>query len=142
MCVLLEVIIAKTKRLAADDFNTNKVVAYAAQLTTSRPVVTSHYEPSHYPQPDSKLLYNYSYNADTRIQAQEDGHMNHINTEQEVLEVRGSYNYTDAEGNIFQVSYVANENGFQPEGAHLPEIPPLIKKALQYIAEHPEENEK
>jgi hypothetical protein len=92
-----------------------------------------------YPGP-SKSLYSYKYNTDTGIQAQEDGHLNNKGTDQEGLEARGSYSYTDNDGNTFQVSYIANENGFQPEGAHLPTVPPLINKALQYIAEHHEEN--
>lgn len=90
------------------------------------------------PNPDGS--YNYSYETGNGIQAQEEGHLNNVGTDQEALEARGSYSYTDNEGNTFQISYVANENGFQPEGAHLPQVPPLIKKALQYIAEHPEEN--
>ncbi|XP_029161180.1 cuticle protein CP14.6-like isoform X1 [Nylanderia fulva] len=113
LCVLLEVLIAKTQRLPADSFNTNKLVAYGAPSATLLPDVISNY-----PQPNSKPLYNYSYNTDTGIRVQEDGHINHINTEQEALEARGSYSFTDAEGNTFQVSYVANENGFQPKGAH------------------------
>lgn len=116
------IIAAKTERLPANTINYNKMAAFSYSL-----------------QPSSKPLYSYSYNTDTGIQAQEDGHLNHINTEQEALEARGSYSYTDAEGNTFQVSYVANENGFQPEGTHLPTAS-LIKKALQYIAQHPEEN--
>ncbi|KMR04591.1 larval cuticle protein lcp-17 [Lasius niger] len=134
------IIAAKTERLPATtistiNYNKNALFSYGITndiITTSEPL---HY----YPQPSSKPLYSYSYNTDTGIQAQEDGHLNHINTEQEALEARGSYSYTDAEGNTFQVSYVANENGFQPEGTHL-STASLIKKALQYIAQHPEEN--
>ncbi|XP_072751073.1 endocuticle structural glycoprotein ABD-5-like [Anoplolepis gracilipes] len=89
-----------------------------------------------------KRLYNYNYNTDTGIQAQEDAVLKKFGLDQETLDVQGSYSYTDNEGNIFQVSYRANENGFQPEGAHLPTVPPLIEKALQYIAEHSKKNEK
>lgn len=89
-----------------------------------------------------KFLYNYNYNTDSGIQIQENCYLNNADTDQEGLEVQGSYSYTDNEGNNFQVSYIANENGFQPEGAHLPTIPPLIRKALQYIVEHSKENEK
>jgi len=122
---------AKTERLSPLNNNQllNKIATYD--------------EPVDYnPEPSNKPLYRYSYNTDTGIQAQEEGYLNYINAEQEALEVRGTYSYTDAVGNTFQVSYVANEDGFQPEGAHLPTIPPLIRKALQYITEHPEENEK
>ncbi|CAL1674402.1 unnamed protein product [Lasius platythorax] len=128
LCILMEAVIiaAKTERLPATTINT---------INYNKNALFSYYSP----QPSSKSLYSYSYNTDTGIQAQEDGHLNHINTEQEALEARGSYSYTDAEGNTFQVSYVANENGFQPEGTHL-STASLIKKALQYIAQHPEEN--
>ncbi|XP_050466263.1 larval cuticle protein 65Ag1-like [Cataglyphis hispanica] len=134
LCILMEavLIIAKTERLSADKSNTNKFVAFAGQAPHYLTSFTTTAQPSN-------KLYSYSYNIDG-IQAEEDGHLNHINTEQEALEARGSYTYTDAEGNTFHVLYVANENGFQPEGAHLPKVPPLIKKALQYIAEHSEEN--
>lgn len=128
-------IIAKTERLSAiPKPNSNKFVKFTKYY--SKPTGTT-VQPSVTIQPSNKL-YSYSYNIDG-IQAQEDGYLNHINTEQEALEARGSYNYTDAEGNTFQVSYVANENGFQPEGAHLLTAS-LIKKALKYIAEHPEKN--
>ncbi|RLU24652.1 hypothetical protein DMN91_002741 [Ooceraea biroi] len=94
------------------------------------------------PNPDGS--YNYQYETANGIQAQEEGHLNHVGTEQEALEARGSFSYTDNDGQVYQVSYVANENGFQPEGSHLPTappVPPLIQRALRYIAEHPEENE-
>ncbi|XP_072750630.1 endocuticle structural glycoprotein SgAbd-3-like [Anoplolepis gracilipes] len=138
LCVLMEALLIIAERLPNNQTpkNYNKYVAFTqpVEKTTSTPLYYSQ-------QLANKTLYSYSYNTDTGIQAHEDGHLNHIDTEQEALEARGSYRYTN-EGNIFQVSYVANENGFQPEGAHLPTVPPLIKKALQYIAEHPKENEK
>lgn len=39
--------------------------------------------------------------------------------ENEHLAVRGSYSWT-VEGVTYTLNYVADENGFQPEGAHLP----------------------
>lgn len=94
------------------------------------------------PNPDGS--YSYSYETANGIQAQEDGQLNHQGTDDEAFEAKGSFSYTADDGQTYQVSYVANENGFQPEGAHLPTappVPPLIQRALQYIAEHPEENE-
>ena len=49
---------------------------------------------------------------------------------------RGSYSYTDPEGKVITVTYVADENGFQPQGAHLPVAPqpsPAILRALEQI---------
>lgn len=90
--------------------------------------------------PDPEGTYSYSYETGNGIQAQEEGHLKHEDNDAEVMEARGSFSYTGDDGQVYQVSYVANENGFQPEGAHLPTVPPLIKRALKYIAEHPEEN--
>ena len=36
---------------------------------------------------------------------------------------RGSYSYTDPEGRVLTVTWVADENGFQASGAHLPVAP-------------------
>lgn len=94
------------------------------------------------PNPDGS--YSYSYETGNGIQAQEDGHLTHQGTDDEAIEARGSFSYTDDDGQVIHLSYVANENGFQPEGSHLPTtppVPPLILKALEYIAAHPEENE-
>jgi len=95
------------------------------------------------PSPDG--VYSYSYETGNGIQAQEDGHLNNAGTDNEVIEVNGSFSYSDPDGQTYQLSYIANENGFQPQGAHLPTAPPVppeIQRALEYIAEHPEENEK
>lgn len=91
------------------------------------------------PNPDGS--YSYSYETGNGIQAEENGQLTHQGTDQEGIEAQGSYSYTDDNGQVYQVTYVANENGFQPQGAHLPTIPPLIQKALDYIAAHPEQND-
>ncbi|XP_077261399.1 flexible cuticle protein 12-like [Temnothorax americanus] len=116
-------------------------VAFAAPVdnTTLIPILKQALDG---PNPDGS--YNYSYETGNGIQAQEEGHLNNVGTDSEALEAHGSFSYTDADGQTYQISYVANENGFQPEGAHLPTappVPPQIARALQYIAEHPEENE-
>jgi len=50
--------------------------------------------------------------------------------------MQGSYSYYSPEGELISVSYVADENGFQPTGEHLPTPPPIpeaIQKALDII---------
>ncbi|KAI8118280.1 Pupal cuticle protein Edg-78E [Lucilia cuprina] len=52
----------------------------------------------------------------------------------------GSYAYTSPEGQPIQLSYTADENGYQPRGDHLPTPPPIpdyILKGLAYIESHP-----
>ncbi|XP_075162344.1 larval cuticle protein LCP-17-like [Haematobia irritans] len=53
---------------------------------------------------------------------------------------KGSYSYTSPEGQPIALSYTADENGYQPQGDHLPTPPPIpeyILKALAYIESHP-----
>ena len=53
--------------------------------------------------------------------------------------------WTDPEGGKHQLSYVADENGFQPQGADVPvapEVPAQIARALEWIAQHPEPEQK
>jgi len=40
-----------------------------------------------------------------------------------VLVKQGSFSYTSPEGNPVQLTYVADEFGFRPEGSHLPVAP-------------------
>lgn len=66
--------------------------------------------------------------------------MKHISAEDSAVEAQGSFHYTAPDGTPIALQYVANENGFQPQGAHLPTPPPipeLIQRALDYIASQP-----
>lgn len=56
----------------------------------------------------------------------------------------GQFSYISKEGVPFSVSYVADENGFQPTGFHLPTPPPVpveIVKLLEYLKTHAPPNE-
>lgn len=93
------------------------------------------------PNPDGS--YSYSYETANGIQAQEIGYVNYVGTQTEaraVQQAQGSYTFTAPNGEVVQVNYVANENGFQPQGSHIPQTPPAILKALEYNAAHPEQN--
>lgn len=39
--------------------------------------------------------------------------------------VSGSYSYTGPDGVQYSISYTADEEGFHPQGAHLPTPPPI-----------------
>ncbi|XP_011312003.1 cuticle protein CP14.6 [Fopius arisanus] len=97
------------------------------------------------PNPDGS--YSYSYETSNGINVQEQGSQqpssNPDSEYKEANTVHGSYTYPDENGNLIQVTYTAGENGFQPEGAHLPvapAVPEAILKALEWIAAHPEED--
>ncbi|XP_044266475.1 endocuticle structural glycoprotein SgAbd-8-like [Tribolium madens] len=88
--------------------------------------------------------YHSSYETGNGIAAQEQGQLKNAgNPEAEAEEVQGSFQYTAPDGTPIVLQYVANEYGFQPQGAHLPvaptppPIPPAIQRALDYIAAHP-----
>ncbi|XP_065361790.1 pupal cuticle protein Edg-78E-like [Calliphora vicina] len=76
--------------------------------------------------------YNYDYATSNGISAGEQGTGGQV--------ANGGYSYYSPEGEFVQVSYVANEDGFQPSGSHLPTPPPIphyILKSLEYIRTHP-----
>lgn len=39
--------------------------------------------------------------------------------------VSGSFSYTGSDGVQYSITYTADENGFHPQGAHLPTPPPI-----------------
>jgi hypothetical protein len=43
--------------------------------------------------------------------------------ESEKQEVKGSYSFIGADGELYKVNYIADENGFQPAVEHLPTLP-------------------
>ncbi|XP_023304825.1 larval cuticle protein 65Ab1-like [Lucilia cuprina] len=50
-----------------------------------------------------------------------EGKVKDVGSEHEAIVVHGSYSWVDEKtGEKFTANYVADENGFQPEGAHLP----------------------
>ncbi|KAH8314829.1 hypothetical protein KR074_000831 [Drosophila pseudoananassae] len=53
-----------------------------------------------------------------------DGVLKNVGTEHEAAVVHGSFSWVDEKtGEKFTVTYVADENGYQPQGAHLPVAP-------------------
>lgn len=92
--------------------------------------------------PDPDGSYKYSYETENGIKVDEEGQIK-PDGEEGTASVRGSYSYQGDDGNIYQLSYTADENGYKPEGAHLPQVPDIpvaILRALEWIALHPEED--
>lgn len=54
---------------------------------------------------------------------QESGQVVNEGSDDASIAVRGSFQWTDENGQTYSVTYVADDNGFQPEGAHLPKAP-------------------
>lgn len=69
---------------------------------------------------NSQSSFLFSYETSDGQKAESDGQLKNIGTEQEALAVKGSFSYVGDDGVTYSVNYVADENGFQPQGAHLP----------------------
>ncbi|KAK9512449.1 hypothetical protein O3M35_000880 [Rhynocoris fuscipes] len=79
--------------------------------------------------------YSYSYETGNGIKAQESGHQSAVaGPEGPGTAAQGGFSYTGPDGVQYSITYTADENGFRPQGAHLPTpppIPPEILKSLQ-----------
>ncbi|XP_046393065.1 endocuticle structural glycoprotein ABD-5-like [Ischnura elegans] len=64
--------------------------------------------------------YNFGYVQSDGTSRQENGELKNIGTENEALVVRGTFTYIGDDGKEYTVTFVADENGYRPEGAHLP----------------------
>jgi hypothetical protein len=92
--------------------------------------------------------YSYNYETANGIKAEETGTLKKATSPDtsDVVVARGSVSYTSPEGNLITLSYTADdENGFVPQGDHLPTpppIPPAIEKAVQYLLSLPPQNKR
>lgn len=76
--------------------------------------------------------YRWNYETSNGIRAQEEG----VGGQS----AQGSASWTDRDGTPIQLTYVADVNGFQPQGAHLPRdlpAPDHVLKTLEQIRANP-----
>ncbi|EDW93613.1 pupal cuticle protein 20 [Drosophila yakuba] len=82
--------------------------------------------------------YKYEYETGNGIKAEEMGYLKNAGVEgAEAQTAEGSFSYTSPEGQEISLTYIADENGFQPQGDHLPTPPPIpieIQEALDKLA--------
>lgn len=62
----------------------------------------------------------YSYETSDGVSRSESAQLKDVGLENPALQVRGTISWVAADGQQYTLNYVADENGFQPEGAHLP----------------------
>ncbi|EDW68487.1 larval cuticle protein 65Ag1 [Drosophila virilis] len=56
--------------------------------------------------------------------AEAEGQLKNFDKEEAAVVVRGSFSYVAPDdGQTYSISYIADENGYQPQGAHLPVAP-------------------
>ena len=75
------------------------------------------------------IFFSYNYETGNSINAEETG-----NAQGDGTKAHGSYSYTAPDGQLVSITYTADENGFVPQGSHIPTPPPIpeaILKSLQ-----------
>ncbi|KAG6447917.1 larval cuticle protein LCP-22 [Manduca sexta] len=82
--------------------------------------------------------YSYAYDTSNGISAQEQGVPRDFggNPPLRPVVAQGSFAYTSPEGVPIAISYIADENGFQPSGDSIPTPPPIpahVLRSLEYI---------
>ncbi|XP_029173195.1 endocuticle structural glycoprotein SgAbd-1-like [Nylanderia fulva] len=89
--------------------------------------------------------YNYAYETEHGISVSEQGSLQPVGPKGErAIVAQGQYQYTAPDGTPIAVSYSADENGYQPQGAHLPIPPPVpeqIQRAVAFNLAHPQAEE-
>lgn len=66
------------------------------------------------------MILIFSYETSDGQARSEEAVVQNLGSENESLVVRGSVSYVDNEGKVTSFSYVADDNGFQPLGEHIP----------------------
>ncbi|GAB0089969.1 larval cuticle protein [Sergentomyia squamirostris] len=64
--------------------------------------------------------YRFAYETSNGIAQQEQAELRNPGTDHEAIAVRGSFSYIGPDGVTYTVTYIADENGFQPSAAHIP----------------------
>lgn len=86
--------------------------------------------------------YSYLYETENGIAASEQGSPQAVGPKGEPAVVaQGQFQYTAPDGTPITLQYTADENGFHPQGAHLPvapNVPELIQRAVSYVLAHPQ----
>ncbi|XP_062542082.1 uncharacterized protein LOC134210072 [Armigeres subalbatus] len=77
--------------------------------------------------------YYYKIVNDNNIEFSESGRVENVGTDDEAMRATGYYEYIGDDGVLYRVDYVADENGFQPTGSHLPTPPPIPNEILQSL---------
>ncbi|KAG5317894.1 CUD1 protein, partial [Pseudoatta argentina] len=86
--------------------------------------------------------YSYAYETENGIAASEQGSPQPVGPKGDPAVIaQGQFQYTAPDGTPIALQYTADENGFHPQGAHLPiapQVPEQIQKAIAYVLAHPQ----
>lgn len=91
--------------------------------------------------------FNYSYESGNGIKTSGQGFLKKIfvpvlgadgketgqEEEKEIVVQSGSYSYPSPDGELITITYIADENGFQPTGDHIPQPPAIPDEILSSL---------
>merc|ERR1712136_71224 len=86
---------------------------------------------------DGTGKYSYNFEAANGIKMSEQGEQKYFGDKEEESYgsvARGSYSY-ELDGVTYTINWVADENGFQPTGNHLPVAPPMPEYVVKMLAD-------
>ncbi|TDG53416.1 hypothetical protein AWZ03_000234 [Drosophila navojoa] len=63
--------------------------------------------------------FKYSLELNNGNQQEAEGNLKQIGEEQAIV-VKGSFAWVDTEGKVHSITYIADENGYQPQGEDIP----------------------
>lgn len=89
----------------------------------------THLNSALYERPHNMSTNKFSYETTNGIRADQRGFLKNPGTQLEAQVMQGSYSYTGPDGLIYTITYIADENGFRAEGAHIPTAPPPLRLA-------------
>ncbi|CAO1320078.1 unnamed protein product [Diamesa hyperborea] len=67
--------------------------------------------------------YKFAFEQSDGQKREEVGEIKNAGSENEAISVKGSFSFVADDGQTYTVTYIADENGFQPSAPHLPVAP-------------------
>ncbi|XP_037044859.1 endocuticle structural protein SgAbd-6-like [Bradysia coprophila] len=64
--------------------------------------------------------YKFAFETSNGISRSEEAELKNAGTENESIVIRGVISWTAPDGVLYTINFVADENGFQPQGDHIP----------------------
>ncbi|KZS06872.1 Cuticular protein 67Fb [Daphnia magna] len=81
--------------------------------------------------------YSFAFESEDGTKVQESGNQKQVGPKPEDIGTvsKGSYSFTTPDGVVLTVNWVADENGFQATGNHLPTPPPMPEHVVKMLAD-------
>lgn len=80
------------------------------------------------------MSFRLSYESADGTKVNQDGYLKQITPEGAGEVMQGGFSYIGDDGITYSITYTADENGFQAQGAHIPTPPPIPEAILKALA--------